>query len=111
MAIMLFDPASSASHAWYAFGGAAVAAIIVYAVGSVGPAGATPLKLALAGAVFATFVTSVITAVLIFDQGTLDDIRLWSTGSLVGPTLPGVARSALLFRPGWQLRSCLAGRS
>jgi iron complex transport system permease protein len=94
MAIILFAPASSASYAWYAFAGAAAAAVIVYAVGSVGPAGATPLKLALAGAVFATFVTSIITAALIFDQGTLDDIRLWSTGSLVGQTLPGVAAVA-----------------
>lgn len=82
MAIILFDAQSSASHVWYAFGGAAVAAVAVYSAGAVGPGGATPLKLALAGAVLSSFLAALTTAVLIFDQGTLDQIRLWSAGSL-----------------------------
>jgi iron complex transport system permease protein len=87
MAIIALNAESSSSHAWFAFAGAAVAAVAVYAVGSVGPGGPTPLKLALAGAVFATFLTSLTTSVLIFDQGTLDQIRLWSAGSLAGRPL------------------------
>jgi iron complex transport system permease protein len=87
MAIILVDAQSSSSHAWYAFAGAAVAAVAVYAAGSVGPGGATPLKLALAGAVLSSFLTALTTAVLIFDRGTLDQIRLWSAGSLAGRPL------------------------
>jgi iron complex transport system permease protein len=91
LGIVLFEPATSATYTWFAFAGAAVAAVTVYSLGSVGAGGATPLKLALSGAVLATFVTSLTTAVLIFDQGTLDEIRLWSTGSLTGATLAGIA--------------------
>jgi iron complex transport system permease protein len=94
LAIALFDPASSAWYTWFAFAGAAAAAVVVYSLGSVGAGGATPLKLALAGAVLATFLASLTTALLIFDQGTLDDMRLWLTGSLTGTTLARVASVA-----------------
>lgn len=85
--ITVFNVASSASHAWFAFAGAAIAASAVYGSASVGRGGATPLKLVLAGAVLASFLTSLTTAVLIFDQGALDQIRLWSVGSLSGRPL------------------------
>jgi iron complex transport system permease protein len=94
MSIILLDTQSSATHAWYAFGGAGVAAVAVYASASVGPGGATPLKLILAGAVFATFLTALTTAILIFDQGTLDQIRLWAAGSLAGRPLSASAAIA-----------------
>ena len=87
MAIVLLDAQSSGVLVWYAFAGAALAAVAVYAVSSVGPGGATPLKLALAGAVLTSFLAALTTSVLIFDKGTLDQIRLWSAGSLAGRTL------------------------
>jgi iron-siderophore transport system permease protein len=95
MAIILFDAQSSAVHAWYAFAGAAVAAVAVYGAASVGPGGATPLKLALAGAVLTSFLAALTTAILIFHQGTMDQIRLWSAGSLAGRPLS----SALAIAP------------
>ena len=75
---------------WYAFGGAAFAALCVFFIGSVGHAGATPLIMVLAGAVVATFLTSLTTAILIFDQTTLDAVRLWTVGSLSGRTMEHV---------------------
>lgn len=94
LSVALFGSSSDAGHAWFAFGGAALAAVIVFAVGSAGRGGATPLKLAIAGAVLSSFLTSLTSAILIFDAGTLDDIRLWSVGSLSGRTLAGVAALA-----------------
>jgi iron complex transport system permease protein len=94
VSIILLDAQSSAVHAWYAFGGAALAALAVYSSASVGPGGATPLKLVLAGAVLSTFITALTTAVLIFDQGTLDQIRLWAVGSLAGRPLSSSAAIA-----------------
>lgn len=79
---------------WFAFCGAGAAAGIVYALASTGPSGATPLKLVLAGAVLTTFLTSLTTAVLIFDQNTLDAVRLWTAGSLSGRTMAQVAAVA-----------------
>jgi len=67
-----------------AFIGAGIAAVLVYALGSMGRSGATPLKLTLAGAVFTAFITSFTTALLITSQDTLDQIRFWTVGSLAG---------------------------
>lgn len=75
---------------WYAFAGAALAAFCVFFIGSVGRVGATPLVMVLAGAVVATFLTSLTTAILIFDQTTLDAVRLWTVGSLSGRTMDQV---------------------
>jgi len=72
---------------WYAFGGAATAGFAVHALGSLGPGGPTSLKLVLAGAVVGTFLTSLTAAILIFDQATLDAVRLWTVGSLSGRTM------------------------
>jgi iron complex transport system permease protein len=94
MAMSLLGVASSGAHIWFAFGGAGVAALAVYALASAGPAGASPLKLVLAGAVLTTFLTSLTTAMLIFDQTTLDAVRLWTAGSLTGRTMAQVAAVA-----------------
>ena len=64
--------------------GAAVAAVIVYGLGSMGRGGVTPLRLTLAGVILTAFVSSLTTAILIQDQETLDQIRFWTAGSLAG---------------------------
>ena len=91
LAIALAGVDATATLIWFAFAGAAGAAICVYAVGSAGRGGATPLKLALAGAVLTAFLASLTTAILLRDQGTLDSVRLWSVGSLAGRPLSVVA--------------------
>jgi iron complex transport system permease protein len=87
MAITLLDTQSNGALVWFAFAGAAVAAVAVYAASAAGHGGATPLKLALAGAVLTAFLAALTTSVLVFDKGTLDQIRLWSAGSLAGRPL------------------------
>lgn len=94
MAMSVLGVASSGAHVWFAFGGAGAAAVVVYAVASAGPAGATPLKLVLSGAVLTAFLTSLTSAMLIFDQETLDGVRLWTAGSLTGRTMAHVAAVA-----------------
>lgn len=64
--------------------GATVAAFIVYTLGSVGRGGATPVKLTLAGVIFAAFTTAFTTAILVLDSNTFDQIRFWTVGSLAG---------------------------
>jgi iron complex transport system permease protein len=90
MAIVVIGAGSSDVHFWHAFTGAAAAAIIVHALGSAGRSGG-PLRLVLAGAVLSAFLASLTTAALIFDQGTLDTVRLWTAGSLSGRTMAQVA--------------------
>jgi iron complex transport system permease protein len=110
LAIAFLEPAASATYIWFAFAGAAAAAFAVYSLGSIGSGGATPLKLALAGAVLATFLSSLTTAALIFGQGTLDDIRLWLTGSLTGTTLGDVASVAPFILAGLLAASLFCGQ-
>ncbi|MFK4771633.1 FecCD family ABC transporter permease [Rhizobium sp. ZW T2_16] len=83
----VFGSSTGDIYIWFAFLGAAAAAIVVYALGSLGTTGQSPLGLVLAGAIVATFLTSLTTAVLIFDQSTLDAVRLWTAGSVTGRTM------------------------
>lgn len=69
---------------WFAFAGGFAAAVIVYAIGSVGPGGASPVKLALAGVIVSALLSSWLTALLLLDQQTLDVVRFWLAGSLAG---------------------------
>lgn len=84
----------SQASIWCAFGGAAAAAVIVYVLASLGHRGATPLKLVLAGAVLSMFLGALTTTLLLFDQATLDAVRLWTAGSLSGRTAAEVGSVA-----------------
>ena len=82
--IYWFGVATLTGYVWFAFAGAAIASLSVYALGSLGRDGATPVKLALAGAAISAFLASVTTAILLRDLATLDQFRFWAVGSLAG---------------------------
>lgn len=84
VAISAFGITSVTGYVWFAFAGAAVASVIVYVVASRGREGATPVKLALAGAAVSAALGSLITAVLLTSQVSLDALRFWQVGSLAG---------------------------
>lgn len=90
LALVFLGSPSREAHIWYAFAGAGVAAALVFAIASTGPGGATPVKLALSGAIFATFLASLTAAILIFDARTLSAVRLWTAGSLAAPEMSSV---------------------
>ena len=80
--IAVFGVTSALGYVWFAFVGAAVAASVVYVIGSLGRGGATPVKLTLAGTALTAALTSLITIVLLSDPATFDRYRFWSAGSL-----------------------------
>ncbi len=82
--IYVFGFSSAAGYIWFAFAGAGAAAVTVYAVASLGREGATPVKLALAGAALAAGLASITNAVLVSSQETLDTFRFWQVGTLSG---------------------------
>jgi iron complex transport system permease protein len=84
VAIYCFGITSLLGYVWFAFAGAALAAATVYLLGSMGREGATPVKLALAGAALTALLGSVTTAILLLDVATLDHFRFWAVGSLAG---------------------------
>ncbi|WP_267242813.1 FecCD family ABC transporter permease [Streptomyces sp. PR69] len=71
-------------YVWFAFAGAAVAAVAVYAIASRGRGGATPVKLALGGAAINALLVSVTMAVLTTKAAALDEFRFWQVGSIAG---------------------------
>ena len=66
------------------FVGAAVAWASVHLIAGIGPGGATPAKLTVAGAAFAAAASSWTVAVQLVDQVTLDVMRRWQVGSVGG---------------------------
>ena len=59
--ISILGVGSALGYVWFAFAGAAVASVVVYALGAIGRGGATPVKLALAGAAVTSFLLSLTT--------------------------------------------------
>lgn len=71
-------------YVWYAFAGAGLASVAVYAIAAGGRGGATPVKLALGGAAVNALLVSVTTAVLTTNAAALDEFRFWQVGSIAG---------------------------
>ncbi|ANS79658.1 ABC-type Fe3+-siderophore transport system, permease component [Serinicoccus hydrothermalis] len=88
--IAFFGMSSSTAYIWVAMVGAAVSATFVYAVGSLGRGGATPLKLALAGAATSAAFGSLISAVLLPRIDVMDSFRFWQIGGVGGATYPRI---------------------
>ncbi|WP_460839513.1 FecCD family ABC transporter permease [Nocardioides marmoraquaticus] len=101
--IAFFGLASPATYIWVAIAGSAAAACFVYAVGSLGRGGATPLKLALAGAASSAAFTSLISAILLPRIDVMTQFRFWQIGGVggagwtkLGQVLPFLVVGALL---------------
>ncbi|MFC8567927.1 FecCD family ABC transporter permease [Streptomyces sp. NPDC057245] len=102
-AIAHFGLASASGYIWVAMTGAALTAAFVYTVGSLGRGGATPLKLALAGAAISAALASLVSAVVLPRNDISDTFRLWQIGgvggasySQLGSVVPFLAAGFLL---------------
>ncbi|MBU2698405.1 iron ABC transporter permease [Nocardioides sp. WV_118_6] len=81
-------------HVVLAFVGALAATALVYGVGSLGRDGATPVKMALAGAAITAGLSAVTIGLLLTDLQAQNEFRFWQVGSLAGryaPIVTGVA--------------------
>lgn len=78
----------------FAIVGAAVAAVFVYAVGSLGRGGATPLKLALAGAATSAAFGSLTSAVMLPRVDILGSFQAWQVGGVGGADWQRMAATA-----------------
>ncbi len=82
--IAVLGVATPSGYVWFAFLGALAGTVLVYAIGSAGRGGGTPVTLALAGAALSYLLYGLVRAVLVTDQQTLDSFRFWVVGSLAG---------------------------
>jgi iron complex transport system permease protein len=96
-------------YVWFAFAGAAAAAVVVYALGVAGRGGATPVRLALSGAALTSLLTALTAAILVRDAQALDQFRFWVVGSLAGRDAQ-VALQTAPFIVGGAVLALFAGR-
>lgn len=110
MALAFLPIKAMSQLVWVAFLGAAVAAATVYALGSLGRDGLTPLKIVLAGAAMTALFSSFTQGMLVMNESGLQDVLFWLAGSIAGrdmetlvPVLPymlaAIAAALLLGRP------------
>jgi ABC-type Fe3+-siderophore transport system permease subunit len=84
LSIQVLGINTPSGYVWFAFAGALVGTVLVYAVGTAGRGAPTPLTLALAGAALSALMYSLVRALLVGNQDTLDSFRFWVVGSLAG---------------------------
>ncbi|MEQ3552378.1 iron chelate uptake ABC transporter family permease subunit [Pseudonocardia nematodicida] len=82
--IYLFGVTSLFGYVWFAFAGALVASVVVFAIGTRAPGGATPVSLALAGAAVSFLLAALTSSIVLMDETSLDAYRFWNVGSLAG---------------------------
>jgi iron complex transport system permease protein len=90
--LAFFGLSAATSIVWVAISGAAVTALFVYTIGSLGRGGATPLKLALAGAATSAALASFITAVALPRGDIAANIRSWQIGGVGGGTFSSLGQ-------------------
>ncbi len=108
--IAWFGLATATGYVWVAVLGAAGAAVLVYTIGSLGRGGATPLKLALAGAATSAAAASFITAVSLPRGDISATIRSWQIGGVGGATFATIEQVVPVLVVGFAL-SLLSARS
>lgn len=92
--IAFFGLADPYGQMAFAIAGAGLAAVFVYTVGSLGGGGATPLKLALAGAATSAAFASLISAVMLPRVDLLQTFQSWQIGGVGGAEWPRIALTA-----------------
>jgi len=85
-----FGMATLHAFLWTAILGAGIAACFVYAIGSLGPGGATPLKLALAGAATSIASASCTMAIILPRNDIAGGVRFWQIGGIGGASFDAI---------------------
>lgn len=94
VAVAAFGVASIWFYLWFAFAGAALAAVGVYALGGAGRSQASPVRLALAGVAISMAVSALVQTVILADQNAFNEFRFWAAGSVEGRGYPVLAAVA-----------------
>lgn len=88
--IAFFHINTANEYIWFALAGATLTTIFVYRIGSMGSGGATPIKLALAGAATSAALSSLVSAIVLPRTEAMNSFRFWQVGSVGGATWQGI---------------------
>ncbi|MGP4968932.1 FecCD family ABC transporter permease [Glutamicibacter ardleyensis] len=84
IAIGLFGITGIGQYLWFAFAGAVLVTVLVYALGSIGSIGATPVRLTLVGVAIGALLGGFASGIAMLNPDAFDDMLRWSAGSLAG---------------------------
>jgi iron complex transport system permease protein len=110
IAVTVFGVGSLQLFTWLSFAGAAVAAISVYAIGSVGREGLTPMKLTLAGAAMTALFASFTQGILVLNEAALEQVLFWLAGSVAGRNLENLIVVLPYLVVGWVASVVIAAK-
>jgi iron complex transport system permease protein len=115
LAISAFGVSDLSAYLWFAFAGAALTMVAVHLIAALGRDGATPVKLAIAGAAITAALTSWTSGVLLIDRATMESFRFWQVGTIGGRSfdvlltgLPFLTVGAVLALASFRLLNALA---
>lgn len=89
--IAFLNISTANQYIWLALAGAAITAVFVFGIGSMGRGGATPIKLVLAGAATSAALSSLVTAIMIPRSYVMDQFRFWQVGSVGSASWSAIA--------------------
>lgn len=110
LAVGLFGVHSIDAYLWFAFLGAILVTLAVYALGTAGRDGATPVRLVLAGVALSAVLGGIGTAITLLDPQAFDSMRFWSIGSVAGRNMEIVVSVAPFIAAGLVI-ALIAARS
>ncbi|MCO1660825.1 FecCD family ABC transporter permease [Pseudonocardia humida] len=84
---------TATAYIWVAIAGAALSSLFVYAVGSLGRGGATPLKIALAGAATSAALASLVVAVVLPRGDIAENFQSWRVGGVGGASWQSIGQA------------------
>lgn len=88
--ITFFGINTANEYIWFALVGAAISAVCVYVIASIGSGGITPIKLALAGSAISAILSSLVSLLILPRADVMDAYRFWQVGSVSGATWEGI---------------------
>lgn len=82
--VAFFGVTALSQYMWLAFVGAVLVTVLVYALGSIGSIGATPVRLTLVGVALGALLGGFSSAITMLNPDSFSDVLRWSAGSLAG---------------------------
>ncbi len=80
--IVLFNIQTKQQFIWLSFSGAMLTAIFVYMLASMSAGGASPIKLALSGAIVSTMLSAIVSFIILPNDMAMNKFRFWQVGSI-----------------------------
>ena len=110
ISVTVFSLSNLQLFTWVSFLGAAVAFVCVYAIGSIGRDGLTPMKLTLAGAAMSAMFASMTQGFLVINETALEQVLFWLAGSVAGRKLETLAAVIPYMFVGWLIALAISNK-